>query len=1106
MHCLTKLSLRQCGVALVVAWLVAASSACSAAERETLLLEDHFQGRVSPEWTTVGHGGPQKLDPAQAALGRDPGGRHFLEIHSGLSIGKNASHWKDYRLTLSFRLPEPAADGNQLLRIIVRGPAANIWGGYNIYLYNVGGKFKIQANVWPTNPSVITPVAVNLRWHELSVSVLGQELQAQLDGRGDAKVATTDIYDASTAGGIYLGFSPGKWQLADVRVVALRPILEATDLLAQYCRLAYHPSLGKLAVKADFGECSEQPWVRRVTAVRFTVQPAGKDDALAKAEILLDAKKAGAAEVSLPKLPEGRYELKLTAFGASLEATKQFVRRTFPWERNSLGITDQVYPPFEPLAVSGNEVRVVGRLYSMNELGLWDRVQSQGHDLLAAPITLRCETASGRAPWKSPGGRFRQTGGSAAVFVASAESQAVSVRTTSTIEFDGCMKVEMDLTPVAGGPAVRRLWLEVPLADKEVPLFFPQLSGCRENYAGPTPRGGKIVWQPRATEWMNFPARTWKAEAGPEDGVIWTPRTCYDRDFAYYIWLGGAERGLAWFAENDRGYVVDPRGDAETVSREGGKVVLRVYLVNREALDGPRHVVFGLQASPTKPLPKDWRRNVAVPIHSGPCMGVGGYMCADKYPADYDFTVVNRVLDARRTGAVDEAFFRAKDKTRSHQPALTHGRDPWLDATLGEARIAQMYTRPDWIEESGRHAAGGRSQEGAGGALSVVFRGALRQCRYARVGGLPGRMGAERVHLAAVAEDGYLHVPHGGKHDDALRERQRGHHAKLRRFRALVRQRVAQTRREPVPGQLDAPAMLRPAQVGRVPPAGRRGRACGAALVAARVLQADVELALSMEPARRRLSADHHASRHQHADAALAYLGQQAERPGVGAEIPADGAGLPAHGDGFPPNRQLLRPDRALDARPGEVCGVQGGADGAGIAGPHGMGHADGPRDRALGLPLRERGQRRTGPPLGKSRLGLRLRSAPLPRPELLERGRGVRGSSRPALAGAGLRKRPAAHAGASELPGQASAGQTSLRRPAAGLRALGHDHRRGDRQELGPSGVHCHGLHGPTLRHARHCLRRGIDGRDGIDQLLATGRLLASGRALLANRLVHQG
>ena len=152
----------------------------------------------------------------------------------------------------------------------------------------------------------------------------------------------------------------------------------------------------------------------------------------------------------------------------------------------------------------------------------------------------------------------------------------------------------------AGGPAVQRLWLEIPLADREVPLFFPQLSGCRENYAGPTPRGGKIVWQPRTTEWMNFPARTWKAEPGPEDGVIWTPRACYQRDFAYYLWLGGAERGLAWFAENDRGYVVDPQGDTQSVRREGQKVVLRIYLVNRAGLDGPRHVVFGLQASPTQ--------------------------------------------------------------------------------------------------------------------------------------------------------------------------------------------------------------------------------------------------------------------------------------------------------------------------------------------------------------------------------------------------------------------------------------------------------------------------------------------------------------------------
>ena len=280
-----ELSIRRCGWSLVVVWSVAAS-ACPAAEPGTLL-EDSFRDRVSAEWSVVGYGGPEKLDPAQAALGKDPAGRHFLEIRSGAHIGKNCSQWKDYRLTFSFRLPGPSADGAQLLRVIVRGPATNIWGGYNVYLYNAGGKFKIQANVWPTNPSATTPVAVDSQWHRLSIGVLGQELDAELDDRGDTRLAATDVYDASTVGGIYLGFSPGKWQLADARVVALRPILEAADVLARYCLFAYHPSLDKLAVKADLGECLDQPWARRVTAIRFAVRPAGKDTVLAQGEIVL---------------------------------------------------------------------------------------------------------------------------------------------------------------------------------------------------------------------------------------------------------------------------------------------------------------------------------------------------------------------------------------------------------------------------------------------------------------------------------------------------------------------------------------------------------------------------------------------------------------------------------------------------------------------------------------------------------------------------------------------------------------------------------------------------------------------------------------------------
>ena len=227
----------------------------------------------------------REVRPCPGGAGQGSRGPPFSGDSLRRHIGKNCSQWKDYRLTFSFRLPEPTADGAQLLRVIVRGPAANIWGGYNVYLFNAGGKFKIQANVWPTNPSATTPVAVDSQWHRLSIRVLGQELEAELDDRGDARLAATDVYDASTVGGIYLGFSPGKWQLADVRVVALRPILEAADVLARYCLFAYYPSLDKLAVKADLGECSDQPWARRVTAIRFAVHRQEKDTVLAQGEI-----------------------------------------------------------------------------------------------------------------------------------------------------------------------------------------------------------------------------------------------------------------------------------------------------------------------------------------------------------------------------------------------------------------------------------------------------------------------------------------------------------------------------------------------------------------------------------------------------------------------------------------------------------------------------------------------------------------------------------------------------------------------------------------------------------------------------------------------------
>ena len=84
----------------------------------------------------------------------------------------------------------------------------------------------------------------------------------------------------------------------------------------------------------------------------------------------------------------------------------------------------------------------------MNGFGLWDTVITKGRDILAAPIELRFLTAGGQeGKWESKSVRLVKNSPNLAIFEAEAISKAVQVKTTSTIEIDGCMKVQMELLP-----------------------------------------------------------------------------------------------------------------------------------------------------------------------------------------------------------------------------------------------------------------------------------------------------------------------------------------------------------------------------------------------------------------------------------------------------------------------------------------------------------------------------------------------------------------------------------------------------------------------------------------------------------------------------------
>jgi hypothetical protein len=472
---------------------------------------------------------------------------------------------------------------------------------------------------------------------------------------------------------------------------------------------AYYPSLRK--VEVDVRGISDK-LIAENTLVHAGIGLEGSTTFLAEKSFSLGSK-GTSAFIDLPMLKDGMYELRVRVPGEDRDIVRSFKHINFPWLGNTIGITDKVYAPFTPIRISGKDVQVVLRSYRMNGFGLWDRIQSEEKDLLSGPVVLHALTGNGvESSWKFVRGEWVSQAGNKAVYQAVAESPAVHIETTSTIEYDGMMKVEMQLSPGKGGVSIQRLWLDIPIKKDEGYLFhYSMAPEIRRNYSGAIPHGGKITWMKHPDDTQDPPvyyrggtnAPIWKAEPGPEDGVVWTNRDMkpwehvWKTDFVPYIWLGGPTRGIAWFGASPRGYKVDSKGVMQRIVRDGATVSLQVDLINQPGkLTGTRSIIFGMQASPTKPMPKDWRSQVAIPgidvaVHCAPW---GAHGCSDKYPDDQDFRVVDEIMNVRKTGVLNPDVFIELDNDRSaHFKSMTNHQDTtWLAWVMSLAKVNQAVT------------------------------------------------------------------------------------------------------------------------------------------------------------------------------------------------------------------------------------------------------------------------------------------------------------------------------------------------------------------------------------------------------------------------------
>ncbi|MCC6442747.1 MAG: hypothetical protein IT210_04720 [Armatimonadetes bacterium] len=241
----------------------------------------------------------------------------------------------------------------------------------------------------------------------------------------------------------------------------------------------------------------------------------------------------------------------------------------------------KVPDPWTPVEVKGARtndlsVEVWGRICRFGQGALPTALRTAGEDILAAPLRLAGQTDNGGLEWKESGLKVWERTKEKATLIGWMASDAVTVNLAWRIEYDGMMQVDVTLIPPAQPKAkLTSLCLEVPLKKAFASLYhhWPGQWGSAQN-SGAVPEGGMVL------------------------------------PFKPLFWLGWEEGGLSWFAESDRNWQPADAARALEVVPEGDAVVMRLRLLDSPPARMPVSFTFGFQATPVKPLPKDfheWR-------------------------------------------------------------------------------------------------------------------------------------------------------------------------------------------------------------------------------------------------------------------------------------------------------------------------------------------------------------------------------------------------------------------------------------------------------------------------------------------------------------------
>jgi hypothetical protein len=250
----------------------------------------------------------------------------------------------------------------------------------------------------------------------------------------------------------------------------------------------------------------------------------------------------------------------------------------FSWLPNNIGISDRVIPPWTPVRFDSGTVSLWNKTYALNGAGLANRITNAGAAQLSGPMTLEA-VVDGQATALSS-----QTSAASAVTPAAADlsgeltSAHLTIETKTRVEFDGFVWNVMTIQPTKANVSWLSLVVNMPEAEGE---FLVTTNGGWSSYFGDTPD----KWDSRESSLSSMKG-----------------------NFVPYVFLTDSERGFCWFADDEKGWRLDPKLPTQELQRHNGVITLRVHFINKAGpITQPMTIQYGWMVTPQKPQPAHWR-------------------------------------------------------------------------------------------------------------------------------------------------------------------------------------------------------------------------------------------------------------------------------------------------------------------------------------------------------------------------------------------------------------------------------------------------------------------------------------------------------------------